>query len=143
MCTGNVDWCEVTLVLPDNLIQKGWLQVTMKANEEAGLAAPDVFYFGNATGHAGNSFGNALVGAADEIAARNDSHTVLNPATIVNLHDYNREGLVNSAAQADQRAGLACRCACFRAGWRSLSVGFYDQAAFNGRIRNPNAKYAR
>ena len=39
-----------------------------------------MFYFGNAIGEAGNSTTNAFVTAGDEIATRNDPHSLLNPA---------------------------------------------------------------
>ena len=93
----------VTLIWPDAAIKKQWLQVTVKANATTGLSTPDVFYFGNALGEAGNAPGNALVSATDEIEARNDPHTVLNPATITNRHDYTRDGFVNAADQIAAR----------------------------------------
>jgi hypothetical protein len=40
----------VTLVWGDGAIQRQWLQVTVKANANTGLAATDVFYFGNLPG---------------------------------------------------------------------------------------------
>jgi len=40
----------VTLIWADNTIQKQWLEVTVLATVNTGLAAPDVFYFGNAMG---------------------------------------------------------------------------------------------
>ena len=40
----------VTLIWPDNAIEKRWLQVTVQATATTGLAANDVFYFGNAIG---------------------------------------------------------------------------------------------
>jgi hypothetical protein len=89
----------VELIWADRAIQKQWLQVTLKATANTGLSAPDVFYFGNAVGEAGNSTTNALVNAGDEIAARNDPHTILNPAPITNTHDYSRDGLVNAQDQ--------------------------------------------
>jgi hypothetical protein len=89
----------VTLIWPDALIKREWLQIVVAANANTGLAAPDVFYFGNAVGEAGNQPANALVNAGDEIAARNDAHTILNPAPITNPHDYNRDSFVNAQDQ--------------------------------------------
>jgi hypothetical protein len=89
----------VEILWPDLAISKTWLQVTVKANAQTGLATPDVFYFGNAIGEAGNSMTNAQVTAGDEIEARNDPHNILNPAPITNRHDYDRNGLVNAGDQ--------------------------------------------
>jgi regulation of enolase protein 1 (concanavalin A-like superfamily) len=38
----------VKIVLPDNVVQNAWLRITVLANAATGLAANDVFYFGNA-----------------------------------------------------------------------------------------------
>jgi len=38
----------VTIIWPDNAIAKQWLQVTVLPTANTGLAAADVFYFGNA-----------------------------------------------------------------------------------------------
>ena len=45
----------MTIIWADNAIQKQWLQVRVKANANTGLAADDVFYFGNSVGETGNS----------------------------------------------------------------------------------------
>ena len=49
--TGGSD--RVTIIWDDNAIEKQWLQVTVKATDNTGLVADDVFYFGNAVGEAG------------------------------------------------------------------------------------------
>ena len=79
--------------------RRQWLQVTVKATDNTGLAASDVFYFGNAPGESGNAAGNAIVNATDEILARNFYHGVLDPAAINDPYDYNRDGLVNATDQ--------------------------------------------
>jgi len=38
----------IKIVLPDNVVQDAWLRITVLANSLTGLAANDVFYFGNA-----------------------------------------------------------------------------------------------
>jgi hypothetical protein len=86
----------VTLTWDDNAIQKQWLQVTLLADANTGLAAPDVFYFGNAIGDSGNSTTDARVNSTDEIAARNNPRGILNPAPVTFAYDYNRDGRVNS-----------------------------------------------
>jgi len=97
----------VTLIWNDNnldavadaneAIAKQWLEVTVLATANTGLAADDVFYFGNAIGDSGNFAANAQVDLADEIAARNNPRTFLNPATIDTSHDYNRDQRVDLA----------------------------------------------
>ena len=57
---------QITIIWPDNAIQNEWLQVIMPAESHLGLAADDVFYFGNAIGETGNS-GNTFVDTADEL----------------------------------------------------------------------------
>jgi hypothetical protein len=96
----------VTIVWSDNAIQKQWLEVTIESTEDTGLAAADVFYFGNAIGETGNSTANAIVSSADEALARLNLRGPFNPAPIDFLYDFNRDRLVNSADQALARLGV-------------------------------------
>jgi hypothetical protein len=89
----------IEITWPDYSIRNTWLQVTAAADANTGLAAPDVFYFGNVVGESGNSPTDTNVDSADELAARNDPHGFLNPATIANVHDYNRDGRVDAIDQ--------------------------------------------
>jgi autotransporter-associated beta strand protein len=99
----------VTLIWPDYLafdqysdppnssgIGNTWLQITVLADDHTGLLQPDVFYFGNAVGESGNSATDAIVDVADEIGARNNPRWFLNPATITDPYDYNRDLKVNA-----------------------------------------------
>ncbi len=90
----------VTLIWPDNQIEKQWLQVTVLDTAHTGLAAgtTDVFYFGNAIGEAGDSLNDAKVNATDEIAARNNP-ALLGHATIDNRYDFNRDSKVDATDQ--------------------------------------------
>ena len=104
--TGGTD--RVTLMWPDynpaaanplaHAVARGWLQVTVKANPDTGLAAADVFYFGNAIGETGNLAAGAtaaVVNSADVVRTRNNQ---LRPAGITSAFDFNRSGgRVNSA----------------------------------------------
>ena len=98
--TGGTD--RVTLVWPDynpaaanplaQAVARGWLQVTVKANPDTGLAAADVFYFGNAIGETGNLAAGAtaaVVNSADVVRTRNNQ---LRPAGITSAFDFNRSG---------------------------------------------------
>ncbi len=61
----------VTLLWPDNVIQRQWLQVTVKVTPNTRLTRPDVFYFGNTIGETGNSTTNASVSLSDETLVHN------------------------------------------------------------------------
>ena len=89
----------IEITWPNNAIQNAWLQVTMKADANTGLPADDVFYFGTAVGESGNSTSDAIVDSTDELGARNDPHSFLNPADLSNVHDYNRDGRVDALDQ--------------------------------------------
>jgi hypothetical protein len=85
----------VTIIWDDNAIQNQWLQVTVLADANTGLAAADVFYFGNAIGESGNSTIDAVVDPQDETASRTHK-TGFSAAAIDNHYDYNRDGRVNA-----------------------------------------------
>ncbi|MBN2474574.1 MAG: hypothetical protein JXB62_08195 [Pirellulales bacterium] len=86
----------VTIVWPDNAIQNQWLQATVLATADTGLAEHDVFYFGNAVAEAGNTATDAKVNATDMLLARNNPRTFLDPATIDFPYDYNRDARVDA-----------------------------------------------
>jgi len=86
----------ITLTWPDNAIQNTWLQVTVLATVNTGLAEPNVFYFGNAIGETGNSTTDTRVNAIDALLARNNSRTLTNPAPIDFPYDFNRDARVNA-----------------------------------------------
>jgi hypothetical protein len=70
-----------------------WLEVTLKANPDTALPAPDVFAFGNLIGETGDSTSTLRVNAAD--LARTRAH--LTPhASVDNPYDHNRDGRVNA-----------------------------------------------
>jgi YDG domain/Subtilase family len=94
----------ITIIWPDNAIQKKWLQVTAKATANTGLTSDDVFYFGNAIGESGNSSADAKVDPADELLARSHPRNVLNPAPIDFPYDYNRDKRVDPGDQLIARA---------------------------------------
>jgi VCBS repeat-containing protein len=90
----------VTLIWADGAIKRQWLRVAVLAGANTGLAADDVFYFGNAVGEVGNSTTNAIVSAADEALIRLNGRNALNPAPIDFRFDINRDRLVGSSDQA-------------------------------------------
>jgi subtilisin family serine protease len=84
----------VTLTFADGAIKNTWLRVTVLANDHTGLAAPDVFYFGNAVGETGDSAADAAVNLFDVVAVRSHLFAGATPAT--NRFDLDRDGRVNS-----------------------------------------------
>ena len=84
----------VTITFPDGAVRNTWLRVTVKANADTGLAADDVFYFGNATAETGNSPDDALVNAIDLAAVR--AHQSIAPQPIASPYDLDRDGRVSA-----------------------------------------------
>ena len=74
-----------------------WLEVTVQANGNTGLVAPDVFYFGNAIGETGNSNDHTFVDGSDFAAVRDHPRSPANPAVIDDPHDFNRDSLVDGS----------------------------------------------
>jgi hypothetical protein len=95
----------VTLI-PRLPIRNTWLQVTVKANENTGLATADVFYFGNAVGESGDAPGDYSVSILDELLARNNPVSVVPGADVTNRFDYNRDGTVSVIDQLLARNNL-------------------------------------
>jgi hypothetical protein len=55
----------ITLTWPDGAVRDTWLRVTVKSGERTGLAAPDVFCFGNLVGETGDRGSPSRVTALD------------------------------------------------------------------------------
>jgi hypothetical protein len=104
----------VTLTWPDGALRNAWLQVTLLATANTGLASPDVFYFGNAVGESGNSTLNAQVTPADELAARSRPRGAANPAPVTWNWDHNRDRRVNPADQLIARTNKTTAAAALR-----------------------------
>jgi len=94
--TGGSTRIEITWA--DGAIKNEWLQITLKADANTGLSAPDVFYFGNLIGQSGSKPVNNqfVVTTADQAAAAADPHGFMNPAPITDANDYNRDGKVDA-----------------------------------------------
>ena len=98
----------VTLIWNDNnlngvvdaneAVAKKWLEVTVKATTNTGLATDDVFFFGNAVGEGdvGNPNTSFPVTAADALQAMNNL-IGLGTAALTNVNDFNRDQKVTSA----------------------------------------------
>ena len=94
----------VTIVWDDAAIIKQWVQITVLANPNTGLAGRDVFYFGNAVGDCGNNPSNTWVNASDRLMVRANPHNVFDPAPIDDVCDFNRDKSVNAADRLIARA---------------------------------------
>jgi hypothetical protein len=96
-----------TIIWDDNAIQNRWLQVTVLA-AGTGLAADDVFYFGNAIGETGFDGdpdpdpNTATVNAQDELAVRSHK-TGFAPTSIANVYDFNRDRRVSASDELTAR----------------------------------------
>jgi hypothetical protein len=105
------DWAP-TLNPANEAVAKAWLQVTVLANATTGLAASDVFWFGNAVGENGGVGGTntvpgvATVTPSDELHARANPKSLLNPALKDNVDDFDRNKQVNPADQLIARANV-------------------------------------
>lgn len=117
----------ITILWEDGSIKNTWLQVTMLADAVTGLAAPAVFYWGNAVGDTGNSTTDANVDAADELLTRNNSHGFLNAVGVTNPYDFNRDGKVDAADQLIARNNAVSGAAALQL--INLSTGAAGAAA--------------
>src|SRR5205085_8499425 len=81
----------VTFTWPDGAVRNAWLHVTIPATN-TGLAAPDVFYFGNLVGD-GNDSGAPTVNVSDVAATRANAGSV--DAAASSRYDFNRDGVVD------------------------------------------------
>jgi hypothetical protein len=91
----------VEIIWDDRAIFGKWLQVTMLADVDTGLAAPDTFFFGSAPGDSGryDTTNFSIVDGNDELAARNNPASVLLHIPITNIYDYNRDATVDGNDQ--------------------------------------------
>jgi hypothetical protein len=90
----------VTIIWANNAIEKQWLQITVKATANTGLATADVFYFGNAVGEVGNSTVNAAVNGFDEAKVRAYNTTSSTMLTLLDL-------TTSSSSSSSSTPGLA------------------------------------
>ncbi|NQU25423.1 MAG: M4 family metallopeptidase [Candidatus Nealsonbacteria bacterium] len=93
---GTIDVDRVTIIWPDGAINNQWLEVTVLPTADTGLAASDVFYYGNAVAEAGDSTTDAKVTTTDLLLARNNPRGFLSPAEITFPYDFNRDQRVDA-----------------------------------------------
>jgi hypothetical protein len=96
--TANAPW-------PNN--KNAWLEVTVLATGQTGLAAPDVHYWGLAVGEGGPNTGNGAiwfaVAAGDIVNTRQQQpgNPLTDPVSITHIYDYNRDGIILGASDGD------------------------------------------
>ncbi len=97
----------VKLEFPNNAIQNAWLQVTVLADSNTGLAANDVFYFGNArfdvTPISPFPSQQVSINIFDTNGVRAKQGQT--PGVISNVYDVDRNGVVNAFDTNAVRAG--------------------------------------
>ena len=91
----NTDATRVTIIWPNNTVQKQWLEVKVLPTAATGLSTVQSFFFGNAIGESGNSLVKAEVTSADASAALNNPHPVAN-LPVTSRFDYSRDGRITS-----------------------------------------------
>jgi hypothetical protein len=94
---GNGGSTRVTVIWADNAIQKRWLQIRVRSTANTGLAADDVFYFGNAVGEVGNNATDAVVDAADLLISLSNMKSKIGAAPMSDRYDNNRDSFVDNA----------------------------------------------
>jgi uncharacterized delta-60 repeat protein len=97
------DATEVLLSWADGAIKNQWIRVTVLANADTKLAAPDVFYFGNLIGDTGDGATTFRVNAIDLGGVKRElNHT----STITGHYDLNRDGRINALDLGAVKANL-------------------------------------
>ncbi len=93
----------VELIWANGAIQQQWLEVTTKATPDTGLAANDVFFFGNEIGATGtsNTATIAKVTSSDVTGAQTHGATIKANIPITNIYDFNKDGQVGAADVTD------------------------------------------
>jgi hypothetical protein len=89
----------IEITWSNGAIKNTWLEVTVAANARTGLAAPDVFYFGNKVGDSGTSPGAGTFDTTSTDAAQVFA-TIGSNKLITDPRDYNRDGQVTSTDAA-------------------------------------------
>ncbi len=93
----------VELIWAAGAIQQQWLEVTVKATANTGLAAKDVFFYGNEIGATGssNTATIAKVTSSDVTDTQTHGATLKANIPVTNIYDFNKDGQVGSADVTD------------------------------------------
>ena len=85
----------VTVLWDDGAIRNQWLRVTVKANGDTGLAAADVFYFGNLVADTADSAAGASAAAVNLGDLRGVRNALFSASPVTGRYDVNRDGRVS------------------------------------------------
>jgi hypothetical protein len=98
----------IRITFPNNTVQNTWLRVTVLANANTGLAANDVFYFGNVIGelNVDNTATRLRVNLQDVTSMLTNQSPAPNSANASNQFDLDRNGRVNGQDYAILFANL-------------------------------------
>ena len=102
----------VAITIPGGTVKNTWLRVTLRASRNNGLAADDVFYFGNLAGDTGGRAAGA-VASVDALDLLRTRRATSPSAAITNPHDHNRDGHVSPVDFAIARSNLGARLLAF------------------------------
>jgi hypothetical protein len=94
----------VTITWPANAVRNGWLRVTLLATPRTGLAAPDVFTFGNLAGDTGD--GAAAPFHVNALDLGGVKRALNGTSTLTGRFDFNRDGRVNALDLGIAKANL-------------------------------------
>jgi hypothetical protein len=122
----------VTLTWPDGAIRNQWLSVTVKANADTGLAAPDVFYFGNLVGDAvtAGDTDAALVSYADVWATRSRIPSL---AGVTSPYDLDRDRRVSPIDMEVSRRNVRRSLPLFTAPSTAGDLSFFVPVQLQGQ----------
>jgi hypothetical protein len=87
-------------------VANGWLTVTVKADARTGLAAPDVFSFGNLIGDIGSGAAAPIVNSLDLLAVRRN---LFSTSSVTGRFDFDRDGRVSAADFSTARSNYLRR----------------------------------
>ncbi|MCA9129759.1 MAG: DNRLRE domain-containing protein [Planctomycetales bacterium] len=129
----------VSIKWPDNAIQNQWLEVTVLANANTGLVAPDVHYWGNQIGETGNLPGNTEVNE-DDVAAVRGNLSGFMLVDVSNNFDVNRDKRVNAIDRAIVQAAFTSGSSLvlLNLASPSSSMGSSDDGLPTGQTGNGN-----
>jgi probable HAF family extracellular repeat protein len=101
----------VTLTWPGGGVRNAWVRVTVKANADTGLPAPDTFYVGNLVGETADT-SSPRVNAIDVVETR---AALGKAAPITSRFDFDRNGSVNAMDMKYVRSNQLARLYQFAA----------------------------
>src|SRR4051812_49744466 len=87
-------------------VANGWLEVTVKANADTGLAQPDVFTFGNLIGDNSLETPGARVDALDLALTKRFMGRTAEIVDIRDFRDFNHDGRINALDLAAVKRNL-------------------------------------